>query len=148
MRSNVCRKAAHVSYRSMSPLAAAVSKFRGRVCWWWSGLASCRNECPGDRERNHSAAPVLRNDPERCFLTPHGGANDNGVSAHPTSRTAVFLRSLIAEAKRRARQRRLLLTAVAVAIAAGAAIDGTLGLRSSGQARPAALVAAPACRTT
>ena len=34
-----------------------------------------------------------------------------------------------------------------MAIAAGAAIDGTLGLRSSGQARPAALVAAPACRT-
>ena len=52
---------------------------------------------------------------------------------------------LMAEAKRRARQRRLLLAALA-AIAAGVAVGATLGTRTSDQARPAVGVASSSCR--
>jgi Protein of unknown function (DUF4232) len=58
----------------------------------------------------------------------------------------VSLNPLIAEAKRRARLRRLLLAMLGMSVAAGAVIDGTLASRSSEGPR-SVVVAAPACRT-
>jgi Protein of unknown function (DUF4232) len=62
-------------------------------------------------------------------------------------RVPLSLAPLIAEAKRRARQRRLLLlAALAAVIAVGTVLAGTVAFRSSGRTGPAVTVA-PACRT-
>jgi len=52
---------------------------------------------------------------------------------------------LIAEAKRRARQRRLMLAGLGVVLAAGSVVGGTLTSRDSERPRPA-MLAAPGCR--
>ena len=59
----------------------------------------------------------------------------------------VGLDPLIAEAKRRARQRRLLLLALVVALVGGGIVGRTLASRNSERPRPA-IVAAPRCRTS
>jgi hypothetical protein len=61
-------------------------------------------------------------------------------------RMPVTLDPLIAEAKRRARQRRLLLAVLGTVLAVGAAFGGTLAARSSERPLPA-VAAGPTCRT-
>jgi hypothetical protein len=62
-------------------------------------------------------------------LTGHGGASDNGSMTLHIPRLPFSLDPLIAEAKRRARQRRLLLAVLALVALGGA---GALALGSSG----------------
>jgi hypothetical protein len=84
--------------------------------------------------------------PESPELDGGSGATDNGAMTLHVPSLSLSLDPLIAEAKRRARQRRLLAVLGAVVVA-GAAIGGTLAVRSSDQPRPSVVVAARGCRT-
>src|SRR5262249_13224918 len=79
------------------------------------------------RARWPRPGPVFRNDPRRIALDGAGGASDNSAMTVQVPRLPFSLDPLIAEARRRARQRRFLLALVAVlvAVAVGGAVFAT-----------------------
>jgi hypothetical protein len=78
----------------------------------WSSLSR------RDSDTGRSAGPVFRNVPRATALDVRSGASDNSAMESRAPRLSFSLDALIAEAKRRARQRRVLVLLLLVAVVA------------------------------
>jgi hypothetical protein len=106
-----------------------------------------RYEPRGLRRDAHRLGQCSGMTPEGGHLDGGSGATDNGAMTLHVLRLPISLDPLIAEAKRRARQRRLLLAALGVVVAAGAVIGVTLASRGSDRPRTA-IVGTPGCHAS
>ncbi len=95
-----------------------------------------RRETEGCRVGERSPGPVFRNDPRAAALDGGGGASKNGAMTLHVSRIPLGLHPLMAEARRRMRQRRLLVGVLVIALTAGV-LGSTLTLRGPSGPVPA-----------